>query len=305
MDFVKTKIIGALAICFAATLWGLDGVVLTPNLYNLNVGLVVFLLHAIPFILLSFFLSKQLHNLKKLSWGDIINFSLVAVLGGALGTIAIVKALFLVHFEHLSVVILLQKLQPIFAITLAAILLREKLTSKFLFWAGAAILASYILTFGLHFPNFNTGDNTHLAAMWALLAAFCFGSATVFGKKVLRKYSFQTCTYFRFAFTTVFMLAYVLYTGQWLGLREVTPLNWTFLIIIALTTGSGAIFIYYYGLKRVRAMTATICELAFPVSAITFDHIFYGTRLSGLQWIAAGIIIIAIIRITQQQTKPA
>ncbi|MFH1875251.1 MAG: DMT family transporter [Pseudomonadota bacterium] len=300
---MKTKIVGALAICLAATLWGLDGVVLTPHLYNLKVGLVVFLLHAIPFVLLSLFFSNQLKYLKRFSWGDIISFSLVAICGGALGTIAIVKALFLVHFEHLSIVILLQKLQPVFAITLAAILLGEKLSLKFLFWALVAILASYLLTFGLTLPHFNTGNNTNLAAMWALLAAFCFGSATVFGKKVLAKYSFQTCTYFRFGFTTLIMLAYVLYTGDLLGLRNVTPFNWTIFLIIAVTTGSGAIFIYYYGLKRVRAMTATICELAFPVSAITFDHIFHGASLTWLQWLAASLIILAIIKITQQQTK--
>ena len=41
---------GALAICVAATLWGLDGVVLTPRLFNLSVPFVVFLLHAVPFL---------------------------------------------------------------------------------------------------------------------------------------------------------------------------------------------------------------------------------------------------------------
>ena len=40
---------GAAAICLAAALWGLDGVVLTPRLSNLAVPFVVFLLHAVPF----------------------------------------------------------------------------------------------------------------------------------------------------------------------------------------------------------------------------------------------------------------
>ena len=43
---------GALAVCAAAALWGLDGVVLTPRLFSLPVPFVVFLLHAVPFLLM-------------------------------------------------------------------------------------------------------------------------------------------------------------------------------------------------------------------------------------------------------------
>ncbi len=54
--------------------------------------------------------------------------ALVSLTGGLVGTLAIVKALFLVNFDQLSVVVLLQKLQPLFAISLAAVLLRERIT---------------------------------------------------------------------------------------------------------------------------------------------------------------------------------
>ena len=47
MKFNKTVFTGAMAICVAATLWGLDGVVLTPRLYSLDIGLVVFIFHAL------------------------------------------------------------------------------------------------------------------------------------------------------------------------------------------------------------------------------------------------------------------
>lgn len=53
-------------------------------------------------------------------------FFLVALFGGSLGTLSIVKALFLVNFHHLTVVTLLQKLQPVFAIILARIILKER-----------------------------------------------------------------------------------------------------------------------------------------------------------------------------------
>ena len=60
-------------------------------------------------------------------YGCILIFTLIALTGGVIGTAAIVKALFLVNFQELSVVVLLQKLQPVFSILLASLILNEKL----------------------------------------------------------------------------------------------------------------------------------------------------------------------------------
>jgi len=150
----KTILKGTIAISISAILWGFDGVVLTPRLYNLDVVYVVFILHLIPFILMNLFLFKQYNQLKLFVRQDFIIMLLIASFGGVLGTIAIVKALFLVNFEQLTVVVLLQKLQPIFAILLAAILLKEKIKKNFVIWASIAIVASYFLTFGFNLPDF-------------------------------------------------------------------------------------------------------------------------------------------------------
>ncbi|MBD3871442.1 MAG: EamA/RhaT family transporter, partial [Acidobacteria bacterium] len=104
----------------SAALWGLDGVVLTPRLSNLQVPFVVFLLHAIPFVLMQPFLHSTYRRLRRMTAKGWSALALVAFTGGFLGTMAIVKALFLVDFNQLSVVVLLQKLQPVFALALAA-----------------------------------------------------------------------------------------------------------------------------------------------------------------------------------------
>ncbi len=53
---VNQVVKGTIAISVAAILWGFDGVVLTPRLFNLNVIYVVFMLHLIPFVLMNIFL---------------------------------------------------------------------------------------------------------------------------------------------------------------------------------------------------------------------------------------------------------
>jgi len=291
-------IAGTVAISISAIMWGFDGVVLTPRLSNLDVVWVVFVLHAIPFLLMNIFLFKQYRNLTSFLKQDYILFFLVALFGGVIGTIAIVKALFLVDFHQLSVVVLLQKLQPIFAIILASILLKEKIKKHFVTWASLAVFSSYFLTFGFALPSISMDDNTIKAALFALLAAFSFGSSTVFSKKILINHNFITATFFRYGFTSLLLLIMVLVAGKTYQFELTTEINWIFFIIIGITTGSGAIFIYYYGLRRVKAIVATISELLFPISAVLFDYIFNGSILSPVQMLSAVIMVLAIIKLS-------
>ncbi|MBC8494779.1 EamA family transporter [archaeon] len=291
-------ITGIIVICIAAIWWGFDGVVLTPRLFNLDIAFVVLIFHLLPFVIMNSFLFKQYKYLFKFSKSDYFYLGLISLFGGAIGTLSIVKALFLVNFQNLSVVVLLQKFQPIFAIALAAIILKEKLKPKFLTWAGLAIIAGYFLTFGFHTPMFDASTNTTYAALYALLAAFSFGSATVFGRKVVMKYDFKTVSFFRFGFTSLIMLVYLLIFGSF-QFSQASSLNWLIFLIIALTSGTTVIFLYYFGLKKVKASVATICELCFPIAAIIFDFVFNHSVLSPVQWIAAAVMIGAIIRISK------
>ena len=290
---------GTIAISISAILWGFDGVVLTPRLNNLHVIFVVFVLHLTPFLLMNLFLYRQYRHLRHFLRQDHITFFLIALFGGALGTIAIVKALFLVNFEQLSVVVLLQKLQPIFAIILAYILLKEKIRSGFAIWAGIAIVASYFLTFGFSLPNVENHPNTIYAALYALLAAFSFGSSTVFSKKILMSHNFITATFYRYFYTTIIMTFLVLVSGNLMEFKQATTENWLIILLIGITTGSGAIFIYYYGLRRVKAIIATISELLFPISAILFDYLINDSLLTPVQLISAAVMVFAIIKLNK------
>jgi len=286
----RAIITGALAISFSAMLWGFDGIVLTPRLGRLDIGFVVFILHALPFLLMQLFFYREYRHLR--------------LFGGAVGTMAIVKALFLVNFQHLTMVVLLQKLQPVFAITLAALMLKERLKRNFILWSSLAVGAGYFLTFGWALPDFHSGTNATYAAAYSLLAAFSFGSSTVFSKKILQKYSFYTATFYRYGITAFLMLIYVLIAGRINDVGSVKTNEWLIFAIIGLTTGSGAIFLYYYGLRKVKAIVATICELFFPISAILFDYLINHKILSPVQWVSAGIMLFAIVKLSISNNDP-
>ena len=300
----KVRIKGALAVAFSAMLWGVDGILLTPQLYNLDTAFVVFLLHLFPFVLMNLFFFKEYRHLKTMSRSDFIYFMLVALFGGALGTLAIVKSLFLLNFNNLSVIVLLQKLQPVFAILLARIILKERMKRHFLLWASIALIAGYFMTFGWNLPDFSTnGIATVYAALLSLLAAFSFGSSTVFSKKILGNYSFVTSTFFRYGFTTLIMLVIVLACGHIADFALVTSRNWLFVVLIGLTTGSGAIFLYYYGLRNVKASISTFLELLYPITAIVLDYFVNHTKYSPVQWIAAFVMLFSIVMLNVNSKK--
>lgn len=300
----NTKLIGALAVALSAVLWGVDGILLTPQLYNLNTAFVVFVIHLFPFLLMNVFFFKEYRHLKTMTRSDLLYFFLIALFGGALGTLAIVKSLFLLNFNSLSVIVLLQKLQPVFAVILARVILKERIKRHFVLWASIALIAGYFLTFGWALPDF-TGEGVTLlyAALLSLLAAFSFGSSTVFSKKILGNYTFVSSTFFRYGFTTLIMLLIVLFSGHIGDFSQITSRNWIFIALIGLTTGSGAIFLYYFGLRHVKASLSTFLELMYPITAVVLDYFVNGTAYSPVQWTAAFVMLFAIVMLNTEKEK--
>jgi len=277
-------------VILAASLWAVDGIVLRPVLYNLSVTLVVFVESVIVALLLTPIMLGHLGKLKSLTYRDWLAFFGVALLA---------KALFYVNYVNLSIVILIQKLQPVFALTLAGILLKEKLTKGFFIWAGFAIIGAYIMTFGLNLPELKAGDKTVLAAIFALIAAISFSSSTVLSKRALRNVGFELGTYLRFTFSTIIMLVIVVTSGTITEISEISSNQFLIFLLIAFTTGGAAIFIYYYGLKKITASVAAVCELAFPLTAVILEYFLRGNIMGPVQWAGAFLLLFSILRVTK------
>ena len=310
-----TKWWPALLIIIAAMMWGIDGSVLRPALYTLLAKVVVFAEHIIAFAVMVIILIIILNKRKIPDWlkedfKSIKNLSIkgwyavawIAFFGGMIGTIAIVKALFYVNFIPLSIPILVQKLQPIFGILLAIILLKEKPRKSFYFWAVIALLGSYFVTFGFAKPVLSFENKALMAALLGLVAAFSWGSSTVFGKAALKGLTYRAATFLRFGITSLFIFILILATGSLSGLTAITTNQFLILLLIAFTSGGTAMFIYYKGLQKIKASSSTLLELAFPVTVVALDYIIRGSIMSIPQFFGAALIVIAIITITRQET---
>ncbi|MFH1822723.1 MAG: EamA family transporter, partial [Patescibacteria group bacterium] len=290
------------AIMLAALLWSLDGVFIRPKFYTLPAGLIVFLEHFFGLIILSPFIIlgwKKIKMLRAKDWGAIF---WVSVFGGLLGTLMITKAFFAAVDGEITfaTVVILQKLQPIFALILARIILGEKLKKSFYFWALIAIVAAYFLAFGKTGLNFNDINIVNQAAFFAIIAAFAFGSSTVFGKRIVNHLDFKTTTALRFGFTSLLALILILFTNDIFKISQLSPLHWKYLVLIVFSSGAAAMFIYYFGLKRVTASLATISELFWPFSAVVLDYFINRNVLNKTELIASFILLIAFFGVIRE-----
>lgn len=292
---------GPLLIILAAFLWSLDGF-LRQALYSLPSSLIVFLEHFLGFLVMLPILIKYWSDLKKITKRDWFSVWWVVILGGVLGTLFYTKALGLVGYIDLSVVVLLQKLQPIFAISLAIFILKEKPKANYWLWVGLALVGGYLVTFKNLIPNLATDKGTVLAALLAIGAAFAWGSSTVFGRWALNNINYKLLTALRFGLTALVLLPFVFYFNGLASLPEVNSGQWLKLIAITFSTGLVAVFIYYAGLKSTRASVATICEMFWPVSAVVLDYIINKTILTPTQILGALFLLLGIYKISATPT---
>lgn len=296
----KLKNFGPLFVIIAALLWSFDGL-LRRGLYSLPPTVVVFYEHLLGLIILLFFIKKWLPDLKKMTKKEWLAMILVSLFSGALGTIFYTAALGQINYIQFSVVVLLQQLQPIWAISAAAILLKEKITKSFIVWALTALIAAYFITFKDLTVNLQTGSGTAIAGALALSAGFLWGSSTAISKFVLNKVSFLTATTLRFFFAPIFAFAFIASFNQVPSLFTLTSDQWISLLIITFSTGMVALAIYYYGLKKTPAKVTTICELVWPASAIFIDYFYFQKGLSLTQILGVIVLLFAIYKVTKSQ----
>ena len=292
------RILAPLAVIFAALLWSLDGL-LRQELYHISPFVIVALEHSIGALIFLPFLFKSIPKIKKLGQRGWISIFWVSICGGILGTYFYTKALSFVNYIDLSVVVLIQKLQPLFAISLAGVILKEKLSKRFMFLAIIAMFGGYLVTFG-NKPFGNWDDKSTIASLCALLASFCWGSSTVLGKHALKQLTFEVVTGMRLFITAIIALIIIAYSGSFSDVLNLRPENYTTIIIIVFSTGTIALSIYYYGLQNLAASHTTIYELAWPLSAVFIDWTLKGKTLSLVQIVGALILLCSMGMLTRE-----
>lgn len=291
----QMKVFGPVFVLLAAMLWATDAPFRAYLTEGLSSNFIVLGEHAIDLLFVLPILVMGWADLKKLSWREWSAVAFIGVGGSALGSVAFTQAF---HYVNPSVAILLQKLQPLIAIALAAVLLKEPLKPLFWVWAALALFGAYLVSFPNLVPQLYPGEQFNpnvIGTALALVAAFFWGASTVFGRFVLHKVDYKMMTALRF--TTAFIFLLVLNTVQqtFPAAGDFTLTDALFIGIIAIVSGVVSLGVYYYGLQFTQASIATLAELGFPMAAIFVNWLFIpNSALVPMQLVGVGVLLAAI-----------
>lgn len=301
---LRTPHSAILLVALGASLWGTDTVLRRPLAGAVSSLLVVFYEHlALSAVLLPVCIATrdQWRRLRGAEWAAVLG---IAWGGSALGTLCFTQA---VAIGNPTTAVLLQKLQPLFAVLFAALLLGERFARRHWLYLVLAMAGAYLVSFGdrsllalFRSPPTLEAPAPGAAALLAAGAAVLWGGSTVLGRYLTPSLSFVTLTALRIVVAMPLLLILVLGRSQpllvSLDRRQLASLLW-----LALVPGLAALLLYYRGLRGTPATLAAIAELCFPASATLLNWVFLGAGISAMQ--LGGFVLLWVVILQMQRER--
>lgn len=287
--------IGFFLVLAACALWALDTLIRYPLMQALENSLVIVFYEHILLSLVLFVISfKSLKKFKQIQKKHFLYFFIVGGVGSAWATLAFTKAFM---YLNPSLVIILQKLQPIIAIVLARIVLKEKIQKIFILWATVCLIGALMISFEdiLNIINSKQSFNelffhqkALLGYVLVLFSAIGWGASTVFSKKLVSLgYTDEIVLGGRFFMGLLCLLPFAI-GEQTLFTHSVD--TYSKVALMVLVSGLMAMYLYYQGLRRIPARLCTLAEMFFPFMAVIVNWLFLGATLTPIQ-ILGGLIL--------------
>lgn len=288
-----------LLVAVAAAMWGLDGLLRKPlATHNLAAGTVVLWEHVIALLALAPLVPRALRAFARCSVRDRAAIVVIGVGASAVATVLFTKAFALAGAAGDFVTpLVLQKLQPIFAICLAVLLLGERPRPRFALFVLPALAGAWLMTF----PDpFDVKVAELEPALLAVAAAALWGGGTVLGRMVGASLAPIEVTTLRYVFGFLGAVGVVWVTGAGVAPGWGNAIG---LILLALIPGLFALLLYYRGLRNTPASRATIAELAFPATAAVVGVVFLNTPLTGSEWLGFAILVASVVALGWHESR--
>lgn len=287
-------------VALGAALWGIDPLFRIILLKSLTSTQIVLLEHVILFVVAFPVLWKNRAELRGIKLRHAGALLFISWGGSALATILFTLAL---SHGNPNAVLLLQKLQPLFAIILARLMLKEILPKFIGPFLLLALAGTYLLTFGWTVPFGHINDFVQIGSLLSLGAAVLWGGSTVMGRYLLGSMKYETVTSLRFILALPLLLAITFTEGQswnWPGGAYDTSMVLLNLLLQALLPGLLSLLLYYKGLSAIKASYATLAELSFPLVGVLLNWAAFGQMITLPQFVGFMLIWITLFFISRQ-----
>lgn len=291
---------GIFPILIASLLWGLGYFLRKIIIREINPFLLTFFVSLIVSLTIIIFKRVSPQNIIKIFKGNPWKYTWLSIFGTVLGTTFMFFGLRLLD---LSIVTLLEKLQPIFVVILAVFFLKEKFKKILLPYIIATIISSYFISTKTPFQlNFSSSELIGIVAV--ISAAICWAIASIIGKRLSDDKNRSTdITLMRFAIAGIVLLPIFLFKNQ-LNLTVIYSFRLIFIVVFsAIICTALAYYLYYSGLKHVKASTAGFLELTTPIISILLGILFLNESLVTTQFISIPILLFCIYKISTIKIK--
>lgn len=284
----------------ACALWALDTLIRYPLTgEGVSPTSIVFYEHLILSVVFVTFFFKSLKTILHGKASHFLYFFIVGAIGSALATLAFTRAFV---FLNPSLVILLQKFQPVVAIALASWVLGERVNKQFVFWAAISLAGAFLISYEdiLHLANSPKSLSNLLfhpgAAQGYALAIFSiigWGAATVFGKKLaFAGYTNEQIMSGRFLMGLLVLAPFAFFDSQIFSHGVETYGKISLMVFIS---GILAMYIFYQGLRKVSARACSLAEMFFPFMAVMVNWLFLDAVLTPIQLLGGGILLLGSV----------
>jgi len=288
---------GILLVIAAAMLWGTDSLFRRPLTQSFSPVTIVFLEHVVLVIAMLPFLLRSSGAIRKLGRHDWTALIIIAI-GGSVAATSLFT--FAIKHGNPSVTVLLQKTQLLFTLLLARWLLTEKPGSRFWLCLVPAAGGAYLVSTPEWRAGFSPETGQPVTVLAAVGASALWGASTVLGRYIVARVPVFVLTGLRFAVALPALA--ILFVLQPAAARTLPPTFGTLitLVAMALIPGMAALVFYYRGLQITPATTASIGELAFPVTAVTVNWLVLGIGMSASQLLGGSVLVAAMTFLTFQ-----
>lgn len=272
-------------IIIASVLWGLAGI-FAKKIAGMSAQSIIFYRVTFAFVIIFLFLLIS-GNLNRVKLRDkkayLLLFSILQVATMLAYFIAVIKA-------SVSVAVLLLYTAPVYITVLSPVLLKESLN-----WRGIIALILSLAGIILIVDPAKLDISGSAGILAGVLSGVTYAFQVMTSKHISRTYAGYTQAFWGF------MIAVLVLLPVGIAPAGVVLENITYLVLLAVFPTILAVSLYFNGLMKVRASSASILGLIEPVSAVILSVLILGEKLTVPVITGGALILVGAAIVTQDR----
>ena len=184
-------------------------------------------------------------------------------------------------------------LHAIFAMLLSAVLLNEPLTAQKTLGVFVAFFGVIVITV----KDVTTASLNLIEPVGVLLmvaAAFCWAAYSIYGKKVLQRYTNQVATSCAFLLGTLYLIPFAVSEGRIEALANSSWLTWVSVVFLAIPSSVLAYILWNRLIREIDVTKVLVSLYVIPIPTAILSYMILGEAITYSLVFGAALVIIGV-----------